>query len=119
MFVSITNNRGQAGLDGRPMCDADMARGFWRIRDFAKANACQVLVAIDKSQIVGVWNMNCTVGWQQGAPGAIPNRQFSNKDRLRYYCELTGCCREAQEVVGSSIRSVTDGKTMHGPIMYL
>ena len=119
LFVSVTNNSGQAGNNGNPLNDADVARGFWHIRQLARANACQILVAVDKGRIVGVWNIDQTVGWQLGTPTAIPNRPFNLGDSNRYYCVLSGVCQQAVGVVGHRMAHVTGGQTMRGPIRYL
>jgi len=111
VFVAIAKRRGEIGVSGRPVCDEDIVRGFWKFsqNDLQKAQECELLIAIDKSCIVGAWRIRQN-SWRQGYNGAIASRLPCTDVVNRYWCTTQGA------FTGFAVGSRIDGPCDPGPM---
>ena len=88
IFVSITKSlRGEIEGQSPSTPTVDRARGFWRVGD--KADDCELLVAVDRGLIAGVWEVDRAFGWQPMKNGAIDGLVYSNVNTKLKYCQVT------------------------------
>ena len=114
IFVSVSQ-----ALDGKMANDIkpgitpliDVARGCWVV-DLNKANACDWLVAIYHSRVVGVYEIDKKAGWQVVKPGCIPTRNLTTGPKKRYYCKL----KDLQGTIGKAYMNKV--KRMFGAVQY-
>lgn len=116
IFVSVTD-----ALAGKvPDVDSrtplpDIARGFWRAKD-SKIRQCELLVAVQKGIIRGVWEIDTNYGWHQMSVTAIPTRNVtpSSVDPRRKYCRVVKEVSPALK--GKKLLAI--GMRMYGPVRY-
>lgn len=116
VFVSVTEALAGRGVDiatTTPLID--IARGFWFVDDH-KINQCELLVAVDKGIIRGVWEIDTTFRWAQMTKNAIPTRNVRRVVVVpgRKYCKLTN--EVLQGLKGRKSSSI--GIRMYGPVRY-
>ena len=116
IFVSVTVARSGKGVDIAPTTPlVDIARGFWFVDDY-KVNQCELLVAVDKGIICGIWEIDTTFKWTQMTANAIPTRNVSRVVVVpgKKYCKLTN---EALHEL-KDMKSTAIGIRMYGPVRY-
>ena len=91
----------------------DIARGCWKVDDVRVAK-CELLVAVNKGVVCGVWEIDRKIGWRKPASvNAIPTRTMTNIDFTRQYCEIKQTVPpERKQLMNKHIR-------MYGPVRYL
>ena len=120
IFVSVTTALA-GGTDGvNPLTTSlvNIARGYWRV-DVAKARQCELLAAVEKNIIKGVWEIDRQFGWQPMrtvndiSPDRHPSRVYSGT----YYCQLLG--NMVTDIpIGTEITSIPGMDRMRGPFQY-
>ena len=118
VFVSVTNAR--AGkipdiLQTTPL--VDFSRGFWYV-NASKIKQCELLVAVEKGIVRGVWEIDMKYGWHPMSATAIPtlNTKQMVIDPQRQYCRVR---REVLlELKDKELSSVVNGMRMYGPVQY-
>lgn len=118
IFVSVTNALAGLVPDILPTTPLDdVARGFWHANDI-KVKQCELLVAVDKNIIRGIWEIDTTFGWHPMSKAAIPTRNLSMMvvDPSRKYCRVTGAILSGLK--GKELSSVWHGMRMYGPVRY-
>ena len=118
IFVSVTdalNGRNRTVLPTTPL--PDIARGWWHAVD-SKVNQCELLVAVDKGVVVGIWEIDRNFGWRPMAMNTIPTRLLKPSDiePERKYCRFLSSIDNG--LIGKPITSITGMKPMRGPIQY-
>ena len=105
IFVCVTKIRKQY-----PMLSLeDCARGYWRVGDRSKQ--CDVLAAVEKGTVKGVWGIDHAFGWKSMGKAMIPSRPFPT-DPTRKVCRLIqNVEKNASGLIGKNVR-------MHGPVDY-
>lgn len=116
IFVSVTD--ALAGkIQGTPpnLPLEDIARGFWLV-DHAKASQCELLAAVEKNVVVGLWEIDRNFGWRQVRVGAIKGRTFKTIEPLKKYCQLT---KPATDIpLRTRVPNIANMKSMCGPVQY-
>lgn len=118
VFVSVTDALAGLVPDIMPTTPLDdVARGFWHVNDIT-VKQCELLVAVDKSIIRGIWEIDMDFGWHPMSKAAIPTRNISMMvvDPSRKYCRVTGAI--LPEFYGKELSSVWGGMRMYGPVRY-
>ena len=120
VFVCIT--RALAGRD--PSISSvtpieGMACGFWFAKD-QKIRQCELLVAVSKNIIRGVWEIDTARGWNPMAVGAIPlvTHSPSEINPRRRFCRFKGGTPAESVLVGHDISCIKGMDRMYGPIRY-
>lgn len=116
VFVSVTEALSGKVPDIAPgMPLADIARGFWYVSG-NKISQCELLVAVEKGIIRGVWEIDMGFGWQPMSANAIPthNIQYLVVDPARQYCRVKGAV--LPELNGKKLAAF--GMRMYGPVRY-
>ena len=117
IFVCVTGAHEGKIKDVRPETPPeDVARGFWLVDD-AKANQCQVLAAVDKGIITGVWEIDQSAKWQNAKFGEIPTRSAIDIDARRKYCEVKRVLKDCP-IYGAHVSSIVGVGRMYGPVRY-
>ena len=67
----------------------DCARGYWTFKgaQLDRANRCEILMATCRSEIVGVWKIDKSVGWHNSHEYQIPSRPVEGNGNA-YSCVL-------------------------------
>ena len=116
IFVSVT--KALAGkIPGTPsnLPREDIARGFWLV-NLAKARQCELLAAVRKNVVVGLWEIDKKFGWQPMRFGAIHLRTYPTVDPQKSYCQVTKPATDIQ--LGTLVPNVANMKSMCGPVQY-
>ena len=118
VFVSVT--RALAGeipdiLPRTPL--VDFSRGFWYVDD-SKIRQCELLVAVAKGIVRGVWEIDMEYGWHPMSATAIPtlNTKQMVIEPQRQYCRVLG--EVLHELKGKRLSAVMGGMRMYGPVQY-
>ena len=118
VFVSVTN--ALAGeipdiLSSTPL--VDFSRGFWYV-NASKIKQCELLVAVEKGIVRGVWEIDMKYGWHPMSATAIPtlNTKQMVIDPQRQYCRVLG--EVLHELKGKRLSAVMSGMRMYGPVQY-
>lgn len=116
IFVSVTE--ALAGkIPGTPpnLPREDIARGFWLV-DLAKASQCELLAAVEKNIVIGLWEIDRNFGWQPMCVGAIPPRTYPTIEPQKSYCQVT---KPATDIpLGTRVPNIANMKSMCGPVQY-
>ena len=117
IFVSITKAM-NGEIDGmtKETEPIDMARGFWHVRD-DKATQAELLVAVNKGVIEGVWEIDRTKDWEPMKKGAIPHLIYKEIDPRRKFCCVTGASPMECSLVGEHVSKLGIAR-MYGPVGY-
>ncbi len=120
VFVSIT--RAQRGLISDIVANTplvDRARGFWHV-NLAKAMQCDLLIAVNRGIIEGVWEIDKKFRWQSMSANAISTRRpAQNVDPTRRYCQvIKNCPPERALLLNQRITKIIGMDRMRGPIQY-
>lgn len=116
IFVSVTDALAGKVPDIVPVTPLpDVARGFWFVDD-GKINQCELLVAVQKGIIRGVWEIDTDYGWHQMSVTAISTRNVksSSIDPRRKYCRVVKEVSPALK--GKKLLAI--GMRMYGPVRY-
>ena len=93
----------------------DIARGFWFVND-SKIKQCELLVAVERGTVCGVWEIDTSYGWHRMTATAIPTRDLKHLvvDPRRKYC------RVGEEVMShlKGRKTSSMGIRMSGPVRY-
>ena len=118
VFVSVTN--ALAGkipgiLPSTPL--VDFSRGFWHV-NASKIEQCELLVAVEKGIVRGVWEIDVDYKWHPMSATAIPtlNTKQMVIDPQRQYCRVLG--EVLHELKGKRLSAVMSGMRMYGPVQY-
>jgi len=132
IFVSVTRARNNkiANLDPHKTPLEDIARAAWRL-DRKKANQCKWLMAVEKDEIVGVWEILGVNERSKSQPWipvvsliqmrkAIPTRKWvSLGNEQRYFCEVKDVSADIVEKFRFAKMSEINGLgQMCGPVRY-
>ena len=116
IFVSVT--KALAGkIPGTPsnLPREDIARGFWLV-NLAKVSQCELLAAVEKNVVVGLWEIDKKFGWQPMRCGAIHLRTYPTVDPQKSYCQVT---KPATDIpIGTRVPNIANVKSMRGPVQY-
>ena len=92
IFVSVTKSIQGTAQEKRDLGITtntplvDCARGFWLVNP-AKASQCELIAAVCRDQIIGVWQIDRSIGWRRATRNAILSRNLTTVDTRRWYCE--------------------------------
>lgn len=117
IFVSITKAM-NGEIDGttKETEPKDMARGFWHVRD-DKAEQAELLVAVNKGVIEGVWEIDRTKGWESMKEGVIPNLIYKEIDTSRKFCCVKDVTPIEYSLIGEPVSRLGIAR-MYGPVGY-
>ena len=120
VFVNVTKALNGQVADVTPTTPLeDISRGCWYVSD--KVYQCELLVAVEKSIVRGIWEIDKSFGWHPMAMNAIPTRQFkpTDIDPRRQYCQLRNVVpANERNLVGKSVMVVGGFARMCGPVRY-
>jgi len=133
IFVSVTRaqNNEIDNLDPHKTPLVDIARGTWRL-NLNKANQCKWLMAVEKDEIIGVWEIlgakedpNCS-RWIQVVSlaqmrKAMPTRKWvSLGNEQRHFCEVKDVSTDIVEKFRfAKMSEIINGLgPMCGPVRY-
>ena len=116
IFVNISKSLRGEIYDVLPtMPLVDVARGYWNVS--SKASQCEVLAAVDKGVVVGVWEINRSKGWMPSQRRSIKTRGSIIPDPNCKYCEVT-TAQPNCPINGKPVSSIVGVWRMYGPVRY-
>lgn len=118
VFVSVTHARSGNAPDILPSTPlVDIARGFWYV-NAGKIKQCELLVAVEKGIIRGVWEIDMGYGWHPMSMTATPTRDVKQMviDPKRQYCRVLRAV--LPELKDKKLSVVMNGMRMCGPVQY-
>ena len=118
VFVSVTKALSGEAPDIAPgMPLADIARGFWHVNN-NKIKQCELLVAVERGIIRGIWEIDTAYGWHPMSATAIPTHdlRYIVVDPSRKYCQIK---REVlSDFKNKKLLHINGMVRMRGPIQY-
>lgn len=102
----------------------DCARGYWCIS--RKADQCKCLMAVNRGEIVGVWEIDQLKGWM--SPAQTPKKSWpedKGDDHPRRGCEFVPADKESHDIIEMRhtflhhcLCEIAGMNQMYGPIQY-
>ena len=120
IFVCVTRkyDHGENGVKWNQVAPEDWSRGCWLVDD-AKANQCEVLVAIVRGTIVGMWDIDMSFPWRIATSPELPTRKLPPMDKRRKVCRIIkGSEVKYRKFIGATITESDGGSFMHGQVRY-
>ena len=116
VFVSVTHALSGNAPDILPSTPlVDIARGFWYVDD-SKIRQCELLVAVEKGIVRGVWEIDMKYGWHPMTITATPTRDVKQMiiEPKRQYCRVLRAV--FPKLKGMKLSAVMGGMRMCGPL---
>lgn len=119
IFVSVTSAlAGNVdGVNPKVTKLPDIARGYWRV-NVAKALQCELLAAVERNVVIGIWEIDRKFGWQSMrtvhdiSPDRHPSKVYPG-----YYCRLLD--NPVTDIsIGTDIRSIPNVGSMNRSFQY-
>lgn len=120
IFVCVTKkfDEGENGVSWGQVSSEDWARGCWLVDD-TKANRCEVLVAIVRGEIIGMWDIDESFPWTRATSKELPKRKLPPEDKRRKLCRVVpNSSSRYTKFIGAKIVCPNNESFMHGPVRY-